>query len=62
MIVYLFQEKADLNQETPGVGDNKEKAEKKRPGFFSSVRHLVSDFTENIMKDFSGEEEVKGEL
>lgn len=60
MIVYLLQENSDLNQKTLGVGDDKQTAEKKKEGFFSSVRHLVSDFTENIIKDFSGEDEEKG--
>lgn len=60
MIVCLFQENGDLNQGMPGVGDDKETEEKKKEGFFSSVRDLVSNFTENIIKDFSGEEEEKG--
>lgn len=42
--------------------ENDEKSRLKKGGFFSSVRHLVSDFTENIMKDFGDSEDPKGEI
>ncbi|CAB3988366.1 ---NA--- [Paramuricea clavata] len=45
----------DLNAETPG-SDQETKTVKKE-GFFSSIGNIVSDFTENIIKDFQGEEE-----
>lgn len=47
------------NPETPS-DDDKDNAQLKKTGFFSSVRNLVSDFTENIIKDFQEEEQLSG--
>lgn len=49
----------DLNDETPG-GDQETKV--KKEGFFSSIGNIVSDFTENIIKDFQGEEDITSQI
>ncbi|XP_028398638.1 titin homolog [Dendronephthya gigantea] len=47
----------NVNEENQGQGrDDGESTGKEKTGFLSSVRHLVSDFADNIVKDFQGEE------
>jgi hypothetical protein len=58
--MYVQGNGQDLNDETPG-GDQETKKVKKE-GFFSSIGNIVSDFTENIIKDLQGEEERSGKI
>lgn len=48
------------NPETPSSDEDNRRL--KKNGFLSSFTSLVSDFTENIIKDFQGEEQLKGKI
>ncbi len=47
------------NEETAG---NDQKTKLKNEGFFSSIGSIVSDFTENIYKDFQGDNKENGKI